>query len=275
MDKAWVHLTSCPCGDFQNLFHHKTSVVYEHLVIKGMDKSYKTWVLHGEDISSRKNGNETYKLCRTLYEQDHSQVQDECQLESTKDKQDEEFRELLNDAERPLYPGCKKHTKLSATVVLYKIKVKYGLSNKCFTTILETVHDLLPNENTIPDSKYSAEKLIKDFQLEDEEIHACINDCCLFRRDLKNSVTCPTCSSSRWKIDERSKEIREGVPAKVLRYFPIIPRFKRMFRSLDMAKQLIWHSDNKSNDGNMRHPVDSKAWEEIDLKWPSFGNMRL
>ncbi|KAL5723293.1 hypothetical protein ACHQM5_006708 [Ranunculus cassubicifolius] len=157
MDKAWVHLTrtskeykdgakkfvteaafrkksdmiSCPCGDCQNLFHHKTYVVYEHLVIKGMDKSYKTWVLHGEDISSRKNGNETsetYKLCRTLYEQDHSQVQDECQLESTKDKQDEEFRELLSDAERPLYPGCKKHTKLSATVVLYKIKVKYGLS---------------------------------------------------------------------------------------------------------------------------------------------------
>ncbi|KAL5717025.1 hypothetical protein ACHQM5_010110 [Ranunculus cassubicifolius] len=237
MDKAWIHLVrtskeykdgarkfvnddvlrknsdfiSCPCRDCQNLFHRKSSIVYEHLVINGMDKSYTTWVLHGEEINSEKPRNEfseTYNLCSTIYEQDQYHVQDECDLESSRDKKNEEFIKMLSDVERPLYPGCKKHTRLSSTVVLYKVKVKYGISNNCFTKILEVVHDLLPEENTLPDSKYLAEKLIKDFQLEDKEIHACVNDCCLFRKDLENCETCPKCSFSRWKVDEQSKEIR-------------------------------------------------------------------
>lgn len=49
----------------------------------------------------------------------------------------------------------------------------------------------------------------------------------------------------------------------MLRYFPIIPRFKRMFQSSQMTEQLIWHSNRKSNDGEMRHPVDSPTWHTI------------
>lgn len=40
-----------------------------------------------------------------------------------------------------------------------------------------------------------------------------------------------------------------------------------------------WHHENASNDGQMRHPVDSPAWKTIDDKWPSFSseprNVRL
>ena len=36
------------------------------------------------------------------------------------------FEKLLIDAEKPLYEGCKKYTKLSTLVKLYNLKVRYG-----------------------------------------------------------------------------------------------------------------------------------------------------
>ena len=40
-----------------------------------------------------------------------------------------------------------------------------------------------------------------------------------------------------------------------------------------------WHEKGSSNDGKMRHPVDSKAWKHVDIKWPEFAsdprNVRL
>ncbi|KAK3204487.1 hypothetical protein Dsin_018533 [Dipteronia sinensis] len=39
-----------------------------------------------------------------------------------------------------------------------------------------------------------------------------------------------------------------------------------------MAKDLRWHNSLKSEDGKMRHLVDSLAWSEINRKWPSFAS---
>ena len=46
------------------------------------------------------------------------------------------FDIMFNDAKKPLYPGCNKFTKLSAFVRLYKLKVRYGLSNTSFSKLL-------------------------------------------------------------------------------------------------------------------------------------------
>ena len=43
------------------------------------------------------------------------------------------FGRLLEDAEKPLYPGCMKYTKLSALVKLYNLKARYGWSDKGFS----------------------------------------------------------------------------------------------------------------------------------------------
>ena len=121
--------------------------------------------------------------------------------------------------------------------------------------------------------------MLKEFDLGYEKIHAGVNGCCLFRKDLEVMETCPKCKSSRWQVDKRTKNIKKGIPVKVLRYFPIIPRFKRMFMIQEKAEQLTWHSNHKSQDSKMRHPVDSLAWDSIDRKWPSFAsdprNLRL
>ncbi|CAA7025078.1 unnamed protein product [Microthlaspi erraticum] len=74
-------------------------------------------------------------------------------------------------------------------------------------------------------------------------------------------------------------EVKKGVPNRVLRYFPIIPRLKRMFRTESLAKDLRWHFSNRSSDGKLRHPVDSVTWVSMDAKYPSFAaeqrNLRL
>ena len=70
-----------------------------------------------------------------------------------------------------------------------------------------------------------------EFNLGYEKIDACVNDCCLFRKEYEHFEKCPKCKTSRWMLNNRTKKPKKGVSTKVLRYFPIIPRLKRMFMS--------------------------------------------
>ncbi|KAF7150464.1 hypothetical protein RHSIM_Rhsim02G0050400 [Rhododendron simsii] len=267
----------CPCKDCRNLSHHCLEDVYEHLVIKGMDPTYTTWFHHGEHPSAVENPKEVemsdaYNLYSAAYERDEERV------EPREEKRDE-FAKSLEDAETPLYPGCQNYTKLLAIVKLYKRKTDNGWSDESFSGLLEDLHDMFPPDNVMLDSMQAVRKLLKAFKLGYEKIHACVNDCCLFRKENAELENCPKCNSSRWEVDVRTKKIRKGVPAKVLRYFPIIPRIQDMYRSAEMAENLKWHSTHKSQDGKMRHPVDTPTWETVNSKWPSFAedprNLRL
>ncbi|GJX68699.1 hypothetical protein Tco_0304426 [Tanacetum coccineum] len=96
-------------------------------------------------------------------------------------------------------------------------------------------------------------------------------------KDNKDEEICPTCKASRWKNKDTT---RKKVPNKVLRYFPLIPRLKRMYGSLHTAKHMTWHATGKcTEDGKMGHPVDGKAWKEFDKNNPEFAkehrNVRL
>ncbi|KAL6289116.1 hypothetical protein ACE6H2_006626 [Prunus campanulata] len=182
-----------------------------------------------------------------------------------------EFANVIGDGDQPLYSGCRKYTKLSALVKLYNLKAKHGMSDVCFTELLILQSELLPEGNTIPASTYEAKKTLCALGLSYEKIHACPNDCILYRKEHEDSTNCPTCGISRWK-ETKDGFLKEGVAAKVLWYFPPIPRFKRMFQSHETAKNLTWHATRKSIDGQMSHPADSPSWKLVDDKWPEFGN---
>ena len=62
------------------------------------------------------------------------------------------------------------------------------------------------------------------------------------------------------------------VPAKVLWYFPPIPRFRRMFQSPKTANDLKWHAQERENDGQLRHPVDSPTWQLVNQMWQQFSS---
>ena len=138
---------------------------------------------------------------------------------------------------------------------------------------------MLPLNNELPLSIYEANKTLNALGMEYEKIHACPNDCILYRNELKNASSCPTCGDSRWKVNSTRTRKRKGVPAKVMWYFPPIPRFKRMFHSSNIAKDLTWHAQEREFDGKMCQPTYSPSWKLIDHRWPDFGgeprNLRL
>lgn len=77
-------------------------------------------------------------------------------------------------------------------------------------------------------------------------IDACKYDCILFWKENANLENCPTCKEPRYKVnDGRGKKI----PHKVLRYFPLIPRLKRLYGSKKTCNDMKWHKKKRVDDG--------------------------
>jgi len=107
------------------------------------------------------------------------------------------YEGLQSDLKKPLYLGCKNSlTLLSVVLSLVNVKAKYGWSDKSFTLLLEVVHDLLPEENTLPKSYYLTKKILCPMGMEYQKIHACPNDCILYRHEFEEMSKCPRCGVS-------------------------------------------------------------------------------
>ena len=131
----------------------------------------------------------------------------------------------------------------------------------------------------MPTSIYEAKKTLCALGMQYENIHACPNDCILYRNTNKDVDVCPNCSESRFKIPKGSNNPKVGMPVKVVWYFPPIPRFRRMYSTRQISKDWIWHSSEREVDNYIRHPEDAASWKLIDRKWPNFAceprNLRL
>ncbi|KAL4025913.1 hypothetical protein IC575_014319 [Cucumis melo] len=97
------------------------------------------------------------------------------------------------------------------------------------------------------------------------------NDCFLYRKEYANAIVCPECGESRWKYGKDANK-KKKISAKIKWYFPPIPRFQRMFRSVECAKNLTWHANEREIDDKLRHPTDSLAWKLVNTMWPSFSS---
>nr|ABA94306.1 transposon protein, putative, CACTA, En/Spm sub-class [Oryza sativa Japonica Group] len=142
--------------------------------------------------------------------------------------------------------------------------------------------DMLPQENTLPETTYEAKQVLCPLGLEVRRIHACPNDCILYHKQYVDLDACPVCKASRYKRKKsagKRKKSKRGGPAKVVWYLPIIDRFKRIFANPNEAKLVRWHATEKRNDDLLRHPADSIQWRNIDRKHKDFAadprNMRI
>ncbi|GJV82227.1 uncharacterized protein Tco_1518097 [Tanacetum coccineum] len=85
---------------------------------------------------------------------------------------------------------------------------------------------------------------------------------------MKKRPTYLSCLSSRYK-EKTEPEInsdvtKNGPPAKILWYLPIIPRLKRLFANSKDAKLFRWHAEERKKDGKIRHVADSPQWRNVD-----------
>nr|GEZ33910.1 hypothetical protein [Tanacetum cinerariifolium] len=186
-----------------------------------------------------------------------------------------EFEELYASANEELYPGCDYVTRLDFMAKFTYFKVKGRLTDSIFNEMLEYFQNVfhISKGYKLPPSYYVTKKTFKMIGLGYESIHACEHDCCLFRgKENKDLDFCPVCNTSRW---QDSNTQGKKVPKKVLRYFPIIPRLQRLYKSSHTTKKMIWHATEKcTGPSKMQHPIDGRAWKKFDTiqaysMWPA------
>ena len=134
---------------------------------------------------------------------------------------------------------------MGTTLELLQWKAKNGVSDKGFGELLKIQKKMLPKDNELPATTYEAKQVVCPMGLEIEKIHACPNDCILYRgKEYEILDACSVCHTSRYKIrrddpgNVEGERPRKKIPAKVIWYAPIIPRLKRLFRNKEHAKLL-------------------------------------
>jgi hypothetical protein len=124
--------------------------------------------------------------------------------------------------------------------------------------------DMLPQGNALPKTVNEAKKIIYLLGLDVEKIHACKNDCILYRgpeyEDLEKE---PICGFDRFNHrkdcgdDENcNRNRRKGRPKKVFWSFRIIPHLKSWFANKE-SELLRCHKEKHKQDARMiRHLTD-------------------
>jgi hypothetical protein len=210
---------------------------------------------------------------------------------------------LKKAAEEPLYDeskGCtKEFTTLHSTLKLLMLEARYGLFDAGFDAFLSIIADMLPKENKVPANTYYANKLICPLAMDVEKIHACRNQCILYRGDdYKDLESCPKCNASRYKTNKdyleeacvasvskgkkrkkapkktskstsKEKEVDyyalKKIPALVMWYLPVVDRFRCLFANREDAKLMSQHASNEhKNNGKLRHPANGKQWHDFN-----------
>ncbi|KAL6650643.1 hypothetical protein ACP70R_009568 [Stipagrostis hirtigluma subsp. patula] len=296
----------CPCIDCRNdKRFSKSMYLHAHLVMRGFMRNYFCWNKHGEDGINEGELDRESQACNTDhirssgnqgdprsdvnilgFGEDYADMADNVEdmvhdgeRDDFTDGEFAKFQRLVQDSKTPLYHGSEEKvgnfTRLSSVLKLFKLKARYCWSDKSFTELLVLLRKMLPADNKLPGDTYEAKQVICPLGLEVERIHACKNDCCLFRGDYADLENCPVCGTSRYKRqkdggDGEGANRRRGAPRKVVWYLPIIPRLKRLFTNEKEAKLLRWHKEGRKNDGMLRHPADGSQWRNIDMQFEWF-----
>ena len=296
---------SCPCSVCKNMSDHSTSkVLHGHLLRNGFMPGYYCWTKHGEkgvimEDNEEEEDNDNYPMFNEQI--DTTMGENEGEEDPIVDEPDDDLRRAIRDAQmdcgseneriklermladhsKLLYPNCENgQKKLGSTLELLQWKAENGTSDKGFENLLKILKKMLPKDNELPSSTYEAKKVVCPLGLEVQKIHACINDCILYRGEYENLNACPVCGALRYKIGRDDPGDVEGehggprkrIPAKVMWYAPIIPRLKRLFQNKEHAKLLRWHKEDRKKDLMLRHPADGSQWRKIDREFPTFSD---
>lgn len=143
----------CPCRDCGNVKRWADiNEILDHLYRRGFKPDYEIWYWHGEKLDINDEGAKanTFKC-----EGDEGIVEDRMDdmMDAIGDhltQQTRMFEDVSNAAETPLYDGCSKYSKLSATLVLTNLQAKFGWTDTSFTSLLEALHEMFPEGNNLP-----------------------------------------------------------------------------------------------------------------------------
>ena len=218
----------CPCIHYVNCYRQYPQTM----------QSYISWYNHGELHGL--NENIHYD---EMSDSDHMDgidalVGDWIRGEPRNATEDEEVRhfdKLEEGAKHELYLGCTDYGIFKFVIEMLNVKVMTNLSNKGLDIMLELLTKVLPKGNLVPRLTYKAKKILRDLGMSYKHIDACKNDCALFWKENENLDKCPMCEAPRYKDTHTQGK---KIPHKVLLYFPLTPRLRRLYMSGQRAKDM-------------------------------------
>ncbi|XP_056688996.1 uncharacterized protein [Spinacia oleracea] len=288
----------CPCKNCKVEKWFSVNEVERHILFKGFYKPYKDWIFHGKGDTFQhmfeSDGGITSE--GSLDNQSgfkHELEDDEWIEEPVAYDRDVEYdystieeyvtyKKLLEASEEKLYEGCINFSKLSFLLHLFHLKCMNHWSIESFNMLLKLILDAFPQILDFPSSYYYSKKMIKDLGLGYEKIDACPNNCMLYWGEFLEKDKCHVCGTSRWTkskdrggvvSDQGTHTCKKGVPAKVMRYFPLIPRLKRIYMSSETAEDMRWHDTERLGEDDkkiLRNPSDVLAWKAFDERHRDF-----
>ncbi|XP_073279526.1 uncharacterized protein [Primulina huaijiensis] len=196
----------CPCARCCNLWKKNFETIRAHLYCNGMDLTYHTWIWHGERSTKGNSMNDNDRVGQDEHKSFSEEPIDmvHCVYESYAENP-RQFNKILEDADKPLYPGCAKFTKLSAVVKLFNLKAKYSWRDKSFTDLLILFGEMLPDHNELLSSLYDAKKSLRALGIDYVKIHACPNDCILYRKEYEDFANLPYLRDVKVEVGQQIK----------------------------------------------------------------------
>ncbi|XP_074299742.1 uncharacterized protein LOC141630899 [Silene latifolia] len=185
-------------------------------------------------------------------------------------EEEAKYKRLFEAVNEELYEGYQTFSKLSFILHLFHIKCMFHWSNDSFNKLIELLLEAFPKSENSRHLITKGKKLINNFGLGYEKIHACPSNCVLYWGEFSEKEECHVCHTSRWKTSNGEGKAKKGEGAKVMRYFPLIPRLQRIYNSPKTAEDMRWHHKDCVKDGKLRHPTDALAWEQFDSRYPEF-----
>ncbi|KAL3534862.1 hypothetical protein ACH5RR_003323 [Cinchona calisaya] len=173
----------CPCSKDQNRKLMNPDHVGEHILKYGFMEDYWYWTSHGESkpvgvdapgtssSNSEFLSNEYQNRYQSMvfdavgssnfrYEY-HQEKENGANFEEPPNTEATHFYDMLQSAQRQLYPGCESFTKLSMAVHSMSLKLDYNLSQGCVHRVCDIVKRATPLGNCVTNNFAETKKLVK------------------------------------------------------------------------------------------------------------------
>ena len=128
-------------------------------------------------------------------------------------------------------------------------------SQKGVTSRLKTFRSTFDNiSSRLPTDFDGMLKFLEPFLLPITKFHVCPNDCVIFRKKYAYEKVCPKCGSERYKKDGKTA-------LRNFSYIPLVPRFRRLFRSKKTADLIKDHLKKTPCIDKLCDIHDSPMWK--------------
>jgi len=129
----------CPCINCLNGRRQLLDDIRNHLLCDGIKRNYTTWIWHGK-VTGMQSGSQSEPFDVEMGDRLEDMIPDLGQ-KSFQQAHAPMYEGLHGDSKKPLYTRCKNSLALLSMVLsLVNVKVRYGWSDKSFTSLLEVVH---------------------------------------------------------------------------------------------------------------------------------------